>query len=84
MDKLNYYLVKVSKSAIVNVEYFKLLYKKQLALSLPEDKIDFDKKIIPNKVSIEFIKDFAKVKEAFDQRISLQKRASHYKFSHGL
>jgi hypothetical protein len=83
LDKLNYFLVKISKSAIVNVEYFKLLYKKQLALLLTEEEINFDKNIIPNKVSTEFIQNFSKVQEAFDQRTSLQKRASHYKFSHG-
>ena len=79
LDKLSTHLVIVSKSTIVNVKFYDKEQNKYLVLK-PEYKFDAYIEYKPSNISRDIgLENFIKVKEGLENRILLQKRASHYK-----
>lgn len=86
LDPLSHYLLAVSKSAIVNVKFYDLAKNNELEISL-NDEIPDEIKIISisnSKAHRATIENFNKIKETYNYRISLQKKALGYKYFHGI
>jgi len=84
LDKLSTHLVVASKSAIVNVKFYDMAQNKFLILKLGY-KFNAQIKYKPLKISPKIgLENFIKVKEGFENRILLHKRAFHYINSIGL
>jgi hypothetical protein len=79
IDPLNRYLLKASKSAIVNVGYYDLSKNKLLQLNIKSKELNSVK---PIKTSAS--NDFLKIKHGIEYRISLQKRVLGYKSSNNI
>ncbi|HTA62592.1 MAG TPA: hypothetical protein VK835_09060 [Bacteroidia bacterium] len=78
IDPLNRYLLKVSKSAVVNVAYYDLLKGKILQLNITSEELN-----PVTQIKITDNADFIKIKHGFEYRISLQKKVLGYKFQNG-
>ena len=79
IDPLNRHLLKVSKSAIVNVGYYDLSKNNFLLLNAKQKEFNAVKKI---KISAS--NDFLKIKHGIEYRNSLQKRVLGYKSSNNI
>jgi len=84
LDKLSTHLVVVSKNAIASVKFYDK-FKNELLILKPNYKFDALIKYKPKKISpIIGLENFIKVREGFENRILLHKRAFHYRNSSGL
>jgi hypothetical protein len=86
LDPLNHYLVIVSKNTIANVKFYDLVKDNELKINLNGELPDEIKKlsISNSKAHSTTVENFNKIKEAYDYRISLQKKVFGYKYAHGI
>lgn len=84
LDPLSHYLLKASKKAIVNVAFYELTKRNSLQLNFESTGLKAIEKIktfSPKGGLSKFLSDFHKIKEAYKNRILLQKKILGYRSS---
>lgn len=86
IDPLSYYLLIVSKGAIINVKFFDLTNNNQLTVNLKGNLPDEIRKIpLPHsKTQRATIETFNRIKDAYNYRVLLQKKVLGYKYAIGI
>jgi len=86
LDPLTYFLIVVSRNALINVKFYELFQYNELKINLKDKLPDTVKTIFisDSKAHNKTTQNFNKIKEAYNYRILLQKKVFGYKYSMGI
>jgi hypothetical protein len=86
LDQFNYYLIIISKNTLANVKFYDIVKGNKLKINLEGELPGEIKRlsISNSKTHSTTIENFNKIKEAYNNRISLQKKVFGYKYLHGI